>query len=215
MLGAIGPRTKLVYIATPNNPTGTMTRPRRARRATSSASPSTCSPCSTRRTSSTSTTPTIRTGSRSTRRRGGACSSCARSRRSTASPVSASATASARPTCRRDRQGPARLRRLDAGPGRRAREPRRGHELARRRDETREGRALDAALREHGLAPLEGVANFLCVDVGDGAAFAQRLERQGAIVRPLGPFGDPSSVRISVGSPAELTRLFAAIDEGE
>jgi histidinol-phosphate/aromatic aminotransferase/cobyric acid decarboxylase-like protein len=50
--------------------------------------------------------------------------------------------------------------------------------------------------------------------VGDGAAFAKRLERQGVIVRPLGPFGDPASVRISVGSPDELTRLFAAIDAG-
>ena len=65
-----------------------------------------------------------------------------------------------------------------------------------------------------GFAPLTGVANFLCVEVGDGAAFASRLERQGVIVRPLGPFGDPASVRISVGSPEELDRLFAAIDAG-
>ena len=64
------------------------------------------------------------------------------------------------------------------------------------------------------LEPLTGVANFLCVEVGDGAAFAARLERQGVIVRPLGPFGDPASVRISVGSPEELDRLFSAIDAG-
>ena len=44
--------------------------------------------------------------------------------------------------------------------------------------------------------------------------FASRLERQGVIVRPLGPFGDPASVRISVGSDEELTRLFEAIDSG-
>jgi hypothetical protein len=31
-------------------------------------------------------------------------------------------------------------------------------------------------------------------------------------VRPLGPFGDPASVRISVGSGEELDRLFDAID---
>ncbi|MDX6560319.1 MAG: histidinol-phosphate aminotransferase [Gaiellales bacterium] len=90
-----------------------------------------------------------------------------------------------------------------------------GDEVARRRDETRKGRErLAAGLRERGFAPLEGVANFLCVDVGDGAAFASRLERQGVIVRPLSPFGDPASVRISVGSDEELTRLFAAIDAG-
>jgi histidinol-phosphate aminotransferase len=86
-------------------------------------------------------------------------------------------------------------------------------EVTRRRDETRAGRErLAAELRGRGFEPLMGVANFLCVEVGDGAAFAARLERQGVIVRPLGPFGDPASVRISVGSPAELDRLFAALD---
>jgi histidinol-phosphate aminotransferase len=88
-------------------------------------------------------------------------------------------------------------------------------ELARRREETRAGRErLAAGLRERGFEPLTGVANFLCIDVGDGSAFASRLERQGVIVRPLGPFGDPASVRISVGSEEELDRLFAAIDAG-
>ena len=88
-------------------------------------------------------------------------------------------------------------------------------EVARRREATRAGRdRLAAGLRERGLEPLTGVANFLCVEVGDGAAFAARLERQGVIVRPLGPFGDPASVRISVGSPEELDRLFSAIDAG-
>ena len=86
-------------------------------------------------------------------------------------------------------------------------------EVARRREQTRAGRErLAAGLRERGFAPLTGVANFLCLDVGDGAAFASRLERQGVIVRPLGPFGDPASVRISVGSGEELDRLFDAID---
>jgi histidinol-phosphate aminotransferase len=90
-----------------------------------------------------------------------------------------------------------------------------GEEIARRRAETRAGRErLAAGLRERGYAPLEGVANFLCVAVGDGAAFAARLERKGVIVRPLAGFGDPASVRISVGSPEELDTLFAALDAG-
>ncbi|HEY3614834.1 MAG TPA: histidinol-phosphate transaminase [Gaiellales bacterium] len=90
-----------------------------------------------------------------------------------------------------------------------------GDEVARRRDETRVGRErLTAGLRERGFEPLPAVANFVCANVGDGAAFASRLEREGVIVRPLGAFGDPASVRISVGSPAELDRLFAAIDAG-
>jgi histidinol-phosphate aminotransferase len=73
---------------------------------------------------------------------------------------------------------------------------------------------LAAGLRERGFEPLPSVANFVCAEVGDAAAFASRLEREGVIVRPLGPFGDPASVRISVGSPEELDRLFAAIDAG-
>jgi histidinol-phosphate aminotransferase len=88
-----------------------------------------------------------------------------------------------------------------------------GEEVARRREQTKAGRQrLAAGLRERGLEPMEAVANFVCANVGDGAAFAARLEREGVIVRPLGPFGDPASVRISVGSPEELDRLFAAID---
>jgi histidinol-phosphate aminotransferase len=90
-----------------------------------------------------------------------------------------------------------------------------GEEVARRRDATRAGRErLAAGLQARGFEPLPAVANFVCVDVGDGAAFASRLERKGVIVRPLGPFGDPASVRISVGSEQELDRLFAALDEG-
>ena len=98
LLAAIGPRTKLVYVCHPNNPTGTANGRGRARRASSSRFRSTCSSCSTRRTSSTSTIPTTRTASRSTSRRGGASSSCGRSRRSTGSRGCASATASGPPT---------------------------------------------------------------------------------------------------------------------
>jgi histidinol-phosphate aminotransferase len=88
-------------------------------------------------------------------------------------------------------------------------------EVARRREQTRAGRErLEAGLRERGFAPLTGVANFLCLEVGDGAAFAARLEARGVIVRPLGPFGDPVSVRISVGSGEELDRFFDALDAG-
>jgi histidinol-phosphate aminotransferase len=78
-------------------------------------------------------------------------------------------------------------------------------ELARRRDETRAGRErLFAGLLELGLAPLPAVANFVAVPVGDGAAVAAALERRGVIVRPLGGFGDPTSIRISVGMPDEI-----------
>jgi histidinol-phosphate aminotransferase len=79
-------------------------------------------------------------------------------------------------------------------------------ELARRRTLTSEGRAfLERTLREHGLAPAgPAVANFLYVDVGEDATpLFEALLRQGAIVRPLGAFGAPGALRITVGAPDE------------
>ena len=79
-------------------------------------------------------------------------------------------------------------------------------ELAERRRLTAEGRAtLEGTLREHGLVPAgPAVANFLFVDVGDDApALFDALLHQGAIVRPMGGFGAPGALRITVGTPDE------------
>lgn len=79
-------------------------------------------------------------------------------------------------------------------------------ELAERRRLTHEGRAtLERTLREHGLAPAgPAVANFLFVEVGDDApGLFEALLRQGAIVRPMGGFGAPGALRITVGTPEE------------
>jgi histidinol-phosphate aminotransferase len=79
-------------------------------------------------------------------------------------------------------------------------------ELAERRRLTAEGRAaLELTLREHGLDPAgPAVANFLFVEVGDDARpFFDALLRQGAIVRPMGGFGAPGALRITVGTPEE------------
>jgi histidinol-phosphate aminotransferase len=79
-------------------------------------------------------------------------------------------------------------------------------ELARRRALTAEGRAtLERTLREHGLEPAgPAVADFLYVEVGDDAIpLFEALLRQGAIVRPMGAFGAPGALRITVGTPEE------------
>ena len=70
LLAAIGPRTKLVYVADPEQPDGDDDDARASSTPTSIASPSTCSRFSTRRTSSTSSSRTTRTASRSTCKRG-------------------------------------------------------------------------------------------------------------------------------------------------
>ena len=68
-------------------------------------------------------------------------------------------------------------------------------------------------LRERGLVVLPSLANFLFVDVRrDAAAVYRDLVAQGVIVRPLRAYGFDTAVRVSIGSPEENTRLFEALD---
>jgi histidinol-phosphate aminotransferase len=86
-------------------------------------------------------------------------------------------------------------------------------EVARRRELNERGRAeLEAALRAAGMAPLPACANFLAVDAGDGRALARALESEGVIVRPLEPFGAPGSIRVTVGTPEENAAFAAALE---
>jgi len=82
-------------------------------------------------------------------------------------------------------------------------------EIARRRVQNAEGRArLAAILAEHGLETPPSLGNFVYAEVGDGRAFFEQLLRQGVIVRPLAGFGAPSAIRVSVGT-AEENEVFA------
>ncbi len=79
-------------------------------------------------------------------------------------------------------------------------------ELERRRSLTAAGRTeLVETLRAHGLEVAgPAVANFVFAEVGDDARpLYDALLRQGAIVRPMGAFGAPGAVRITVGTPEE------------
>jgi histidinol-phosphate aminotransferase len=82
-------------------------------------------------------------------------------------------------------------------------------EIARRRAVNTEGLArLDSLLRDHGLEPVPSVGNFLYVDTGtDAGELFDRLLHEGIIVRPLAGFGSPTAIRISVGTPEELDVL--------
>ena len=84
-------------------------------------------------------------------------------------------------------------------------------EIARRRAENMRGRAaLEATLRAHGLEPAgPALGNFVYVEVGDGRAVFEQLLREGVIVRPLAGFGAPGAIRVSVGTTEE-NEIFAA-----
>jgi histidinol-phosphate aminotransferase len=86
-------------------------------------------------------------------------------------------------------------------------------EIAYRRATNREARALlETTLREHGLDPVgPAVANFVFVRVGDAGAVNDALLRRGVIVRPMGPFGAPDALRITAGTPDEIAFLAEAL----
>jgi histidinol-phosphate aminotransferase len=85
-------------------------------------------------------------------------------------------------------------------------------EIARRRALTAEGRAqLAEACARLGLTvAAPAVANFVYVEVGEDARpVFEALLREGVIVRPLGAFGAPGAIRVTVGTREE-NELFAA-----
>ena len=73
--------------------------------------------------------------------------------------------------------------------------------------------ALTAVLRARGLEPLSGsVANFVLVEVGaDADEVAAALLREGVAVQSGTPFGAPTALRIGAGSSADLALLDAGL----
>ena len=76
----------------------------------------------------------------------------------------------------------------------------------------REGmRQIEAGLSKLGVAFVPSHGNFLLVNVGDGARVYGALLRDGVIVRPVANYGLPSFLRVTVGLPAENERFLAAL----
>ena len=73
--------------------------------------------------------------------------------------------------------------------------------------------ALTAVLRARGLEPLSGsVTNFVLVEVGsDADEIAAALLREGVAVQSGTPFGAPTALRIGAGSSADLALLDAGL----
>ena len=71
---------------------------------------------------------------------------------------------------------------------------------------------LEQAFAARGLRVLPSLANFLCVEVGQGASTFSKLLTKGVIVRPLRPYGLDAWLRISVGTSDENDSLLEALD---
>jgi histidinol-phosphate aminotransferase len=79
---------------------------------------------------------------------------------------------------------------------------------------TRRREALAAALRMRGWAVTPSQANFLLVEFGDAAAaIEQGLLAGGVVLRPMTGYGLPRCLRIGVGDEAGMARLLQALDE--
>ncbi|WP_423823834.1 histidinol-phosphate transaminase [Salinisphaera sp. SPP-AMP-43] len=78
---------------------------------------------------------------------------------------------------------------------------------------TAERARLAAALAERGLASLPSQANFLTFDTQRQAQpVYDALLHEGVIVRPLAGYGLPNHLRVTIGKPEENARFLAALD---
>jgi histidinol-phosphate aminotransferase len=72
-------------------------------------------------------------------------------------------------------------------------------------------RQLETGLRSLSLRSLPSRGNFVLVEVADAPATYQSLLRQGVIVRPVGNYDLPTWLRVTIGTPAENERFLAAL----
>jgi histidinol-phosphate aminotransferase len=72
-------------------------------------------------------------------------------------------------------------------------------------------RALAAALDAMGVAYVPSHGNFVLVHVGDAPAVYESLLRKGVIVRPVANYGLPQHLRATVGLPQEIERFVAVL----
>ena len=65
------------------------------------------------------------------------------------------------------------------------------------------GRLIEG-MKELGFRPVPTWANFVYCDIGeDAAAFAKRMQSEGVIIRPLRPWGMPTAFRVTIGTPEQ------------
>jgi len=74
--------------------------------------------------------------------------------------------------------------------------------------------ALGAALRDRGYIVYPSQTNFLLVEFGqDSVALERALVARGAVLRPMAGYGLPECLRITVGHADENARLLRILDE--
>jgi len=70
-----------------------------------------------------------------------------------------------------------------------------------------------AGLKRLGLEHIPSHGNFVTFAVADGAAVNQKLLKQGVIVRPIGGYGLPNHLRVTIGLGTENARFLDALEQ--
>ncbi len=70
-----------------------------------------------------------------------------------------------------------------------------------------------AGLKRFGFSHIPSHGNFLTFKVGDAATLNQKLLKQGVIVRPIGGYGMPEWLRVTIGTEADNLRFLEALDK--
>ncbi len=77
-----------------------------------------------------------------------------------------------------------------------------------------QAQSLGVGLSELGFRVVPTWANFLYCNIGqEGTEFAERLHEQGISVRPLEMWGAPGCIRVSIGTPQQNEALLQAIEK--
>ena len=68
----------------------------------------------------------------------------------------------------------------------------------------REAPRLLEGLSDLGYGPVPTWTNFVYCEIGqDADAIARRMQAEGVIIRPLGPWGAPTAIRVTIGTPEQ------------
>ena len=86
--------------------------------------------------------------------------------------------------------------------------------LARSYESNRSGmEQIIAGLKRLGLEHIPSHGNFVTFEVADAAAVNGKLLQQGVIVRPIGGYGMPNHLRVTIGLETENARFLAALEQ--
>lgn len=72
---------------------------------------------------------------------------------------------------------------------------------------------LVGGLKKLGFEHIPSHGNFITFNAGDGAGVNQRLLQQGIIVRPIGGYGLPAWLRVTIGTDTENARFLEALEK--